>query len=224
MSQAAAPVLPICRRSHTFACRCLFVLPALVLLGAISGCRANHHGDGKRDDMEVATPFGGISVKTSNADVQQAVGLTAYPGATLIQKSKGQNESADVNLNFGDFHLGVKALSYQTPDAPDKVKAFYRKDLARFGQVIECRGNQPVGTPARTPEGLTCDTDRHTEVHVNDDDDRDPANDQLRAGSRRNQHIVELEPDGTGTRIGLLALQLPDTPRLKHHGDEDAKQ
>jgi hypothetical protein len=71
-------------------------------------------------------------------------------------------------MSFGDFHLRVKAVSYRTPDSPDKVKAFYRKELAHFGDVIECKGNRPVGNPSKTSEGLTCDNDKDNHVTVSD--------------------------------------------------------
>ena len=81
---------------------------------------------------------------------------------------------------------------------------FYRKDMARYGAVLLCHGSQTVGSPARTAEGLTCSTDRHG----NDDDEL-----QLRAGSELHQHIVGMHPENGGTRIGLVALELP--PQLK---------
>ena len=43
-----------------------------------------------------------------------------------------------------------------TGDDRDKVLAYYRKSLSRYGDVIECRDNQPVGSPEKTSEGLTC--------------------------------------------------------------------
>ena len=55
------------------------------------------------------------------------------------------SNSADINMNFGSFHLGVKAAAFQTSDSTDKVLAFYRKDLAsRYGDVIECKDNVAV--------------------------------------------------------------------------------
>ena len=66
--------------------------------------------------------------------------------------------------------------------------------------MLLCHGSQTVGSPARTAEGLTCSTDRHG----NDDDEL-----QLRAGSELHQHIVGIRPENGGTRIGLVALELP---------------
>jgi hypothetical protein len=38
----------------------------------------------------------------------------------------------------------------------------------------------------------------------------------LKAGSKLHQHIVAIDPDGSGTKIGLVALDLPS-----HLGIED---
>ena len=176
--------------------------------GLLTGCRVVEHKDGDNKDVRIATPFGGMSVKTDEAGVQNGIGLDIYPGAVPEKKNKDDGGSADVNLSFGGFHLGVKAVSYTTPDAPDKVLAFYRAKMAKFGTVILCSQDRPVGSPTRTQDGLTCDKDRERTVHVDDlHIDRDKQ--ELKAGSKQHQHIVEVEVRPTGTKIGLVMLDLP---------------
>ena len=129
-----------------------------------------------------------------------------YPGAELVKKDK-DNGAADVNMSFGSFQLRVKAASYRTEDSPDKVSAFYRKALGRYGDVIECQNDKPVGSPIRTGEGLTCDNDKGNHITVNEDMSGKM---ELKAGSKVHQHIVAIDPDGSGTKMGLVALDLPD--------------
>ena len=76
------------------------------------------------------------------------LGLPVYPGAELVKKDKN-NGAADVNMSFGSFQLRVKAASYRTQDSPDQVTAFYRKALGRYGDVIQCQNDKPVGTPTQ---------------------------------------------------------------------------
>lgn len=179
---------------------------AVLVLGMVAGCHVDSHKNGNSDDVKIATPFGGMSVKTNEATVEGGVGLTVYPGATLLKKDKGNDSgAADVNMSFGSFHLGVKALSYRTNDTPEQVMAFYRKDMARYGLVIECRDNRSVGKPDRTQDGLTCENDSNSHVHVDDD----AKGDELKAGSKAQQHIVAIDRDGSSTKIGLVALDLP---------------
>ena len=188
-------------------------LGLVLALGAV-GCRVENHQDGKNNDVKIATPFGGMSVKTNNSDVQSSVGMAAYPGATVVSKNDdSDNGAADVNLSFGNFHLGVKAVSYRTTDAPDKVLAFYRKDMARYGAVILCRNSQAVGTPVKTQDGLGCSDSGNT--HTSDSDGKVGT---LKAGSRQHQHLVTVDAEGTGSKFGLVALDLPG-----HAGDGDGQ-
>jgi hypothetical protein len=190
----------------------------LFLLATTLGCRIETNKQGEGDNVKVATPFGGISVKTNEAAID-GMGLPSYPGAELVKKDKN-NGSADVNLSFGAFQLRVKAASYRTSDAPTQVAAFYRKALGRYGDVIQCANNKPVGTPARTAEGLGCDNDKENHLSVNDDVSGKM---ELKAGSKVHQHIVAIDPEGNGTRFGLVALDLPSHISV---GDEksDSKQ
>ncbi len=177
---------------------------AIVGIVLMSGCRVESSKQDGKDNVRIATPFGGMQVKTNDATVLQAMGLPAYPGAILVKKNK-DNGAADVNMSFGNFHLRVKAASYQTTDSSDKVETFYRKALGAYGDVISCANNRSVGEPTRTSEGLTCENDdKH--VSVNTDVSRKM---ELKAGSKQHQHIVAIEPVGNGTKIGLVALDLP---------------
>src|ERR1700679_2228077 len=117
--------------------RTLAIAPLACLL--LSGCHVTEHHDGNKDKVDIGTPFGSMHVNTDNTGDTSAIGLAAYPGAVPI-KDQGDKDgnSANVDMSFGGFHLGVKAASFQTPDSPDKVLAFYRKDLAaRYGDAME---------------------------------------------------------------------------------------
>jgi hypothetical protein len=171
----------------------------------MSGCRIESDKRNGNDNVKIATPFGGMTVKTNDAVVAEGLGLPVYPGAELVKKDK-DNGAADVNMSFGSFQLRVKAASYRTQDGPDKVSAFYRKALGRYGDVIECQNDKPVGTPTRTDEGLTCDNDKENHITVNEDMSGKM---ELKAGSKQHQHIVAIDPEGSGTKMGLVALDLP---------------
>lgn len=171
----------------------------------ISGCRVatDEHGDNK--NVKVATPFGGVEVKTSDKADVTGIGLPIYPGAELVKKDKN-NGSADVNLSFGKFQLRVKAASYRTPDAPDKVSDFYRNAMKRYGTVIQCNHDNPVGTPIQTDQGLTCSDGNGRHVEVNADA---TGKTEFKVGSKQHQRIVAVDPDGSGTKFGLVVLDLP---------------
>jgi hypothetical protein len=176
--------------------------------------------NGQEKKVQVDTPFGGIHVNTDQTTASD-VGLPLYPGATPIVNDE-KHKSADVHMGFGDWQLRVRAVSYGTPDDADKVAAFYKKALARYGDVLTCKNKQPVGTPTVTAEGLTCadDSGKGSNVNVNMGDDNDnkkvmhfDIHDgiELKAGSKRHQHVVgvpETKEDGK-TIFAMVALDLP---------------
>jgi hypothetical protein len=183
------------------------LLAAVTILVLVAGCRiqVNKSKDGQDKNVKIDTPLGGLHVRagdTSAADV----GLPAYPGAQVVPDKDG-DKSADVHFGFGDWQFRVKAVHYETSDPQESVVAFYRKALGRYGDVIQCHGDEPVGSPEVTREGLSCSEDRgKTHVHVSDDSPL-----SLRAGSRHHQHIFAVDKShGALTRYSLVELQLPE--------------
>jgi hypothetical protein len=64
-----------------------------------------------------------------------------------------------------------------------------------------------VGTPARTQEGLTCNNNKQNNYTA--DDQLIKGELELKAGSQQHQHIVGIDAQGGGTKIELVALDLP---------------
>jgi hypothetical protein len=184
----------------------------------LAGCRVHVDKDanGKEKKVQVDTPFGGVHVNTDQLSAAD-LGLPVYPGAEPVT-GDDKHKSADVHLGFGEWQLRVKAVSYGTPDSQEKVVAFYKKALTRFGDVITCNGNSPVGTPTVTHEGLTCeDNGNNGKVQLDENDFRHDF--QLKAGSKRHQHIVGFENSKAGTtQFALVALDLPG-----NLGNDDGK-
>jgi hypothetical protein len=184
----------------------------LALAAGMAGCRVHVDKDanGQEKKVQVDTPFGGVHVNTDQTTASD-LGLPAYPGAT-VARGDGDHKSADVHLGFGEFELRVRTVSYETPDSEDKVTAFYKKAMGRYGDVITCRGDSPVGTPATTSEGLGCPDDKqggHVKIDRGDYG-TDKESLELKAGSRRHQHIMGFEkPKDKQTRFALVALDLP---------------
>ena len=129
------------------------LLAGLALATGLAGCRVHVDKDvnGQDKTVQVDTPFGGIHVNTDQTTAAD-LGLPVYPGAEPM-KDKDKHKSADVHLGFGEWELRVRAVSYATSDTKEQVTAFYKKALGRYGNVITCQNNSPVGTPTTTSEG-----------------------------------------------------------------------
>ncbi|MFP5229896.1 MAG: hypothetical protein ACLGXA_19955 [Acidobacteriota bacterium] len=188
---------------------CVRLLPQVFMIGtllAVAGCHVevDKGKNGEDKNVRVDTPLGGLHVRSDQTTALD-LGLPAYPGAQISPDHEG-DKSADVHFGFGQFQLRVRVVSYQTSDDRDKVIAFYKNAMGRFGEVLTCQGNHAVGSPSTTAEGLTCSED--AKIHgSNFNTDNDSLT--LRAGSRHHQHIVAMKNGGPGTRFALVELQLP---------------
>lgn len=184
----------------------------LALACGLAGCRVNVNkgANGEDKSVQVDTPFGGVHVNTDQTTAAE-LGLPVYPGAVAV-KDDGDQQSADVHMGFGEWEMRVKVVSYETHDSQDKVAAFYRKAMNRYGNVITCQGNVPVGTPTVTSEGLTCaDGTAHGDIHINSGEYKTGEGLSLKAGSKRHQHIVGFaNPQDGQTRFELVVLELPN--------------
>ena len=84
--------------------------------------------------------------------------------------------------------------------------AFYRKALAKYGEVLECNHGKPVGSLTVTKSGLTCGdhNGRQTTPSGSDGDY------ELRAGRPERFRIVAVDSaDSEKTKFGLVALVVP---------------
>jgi hypothetical protein len=133
---------------------------------------------------------------SDSANARQ-LGLPIYPGASASRDS--EKESAAANLSFwaGTFGAKLVVMKLESTDAPEKVGSFYREALTQYGKVLDCSKAPAEETKAvKGDDSLACNKEK-------------PArNGQLyKAGSKRMQHIVGIEPFGTGTRFQLLYLE-----------------
>src|SRR5215471_17468527 len=130
------------------------------------GCSVStrHDGQGGPDkDVDIKTPLGSLSVHQGEADPKET-GLALYPGA---QVKKDFEHEGSANVNISSPFLGVKvvALKYKSDDSPEKVLAFYRKEMARYGKVLDCSGGFTMGYHHQDQDApVTCD-DRGSSGH-----------------------------------------------------------
>jgi hypothetical protein len=193
------------------------VVSVAAVLLMTSACRIEKDKNGNDgDNVKISTPFGGLKVRSNETDAA-AMGLPAYPGAHVItKKNDGDDGSVDLHMGFGPWQLHVQVASYGTTDPQDKVVAFYRQALGKYGTVIECSSDTPIGTPTQTTEGLTCADDvkegssnwsHNSGININD------LHLELKTGSRHHQHIVGFKQKEGETRFALIALDLPNTDK-----------
>ena len=124
----------------------LTLILAFGALLALPGCSLNvkKDSDGREKNVDIETPVGDLHV-TKDADIRD-VGLPVYPGARRKEKSNnGDENSAHVNIATSLFGLKVVAIEYLSDDPPEKLIAYYKDQLKKYGSVLECHtGNNHV--------------------------------------------------------------------------------
>jgi hypothetical protein len=171
-------------------------LAALFLPGCSINVKKEQNGEDKQVDIN--TPVGGIHV-SKGANVAD-VGLAVYPGARLKQDdSDGNDKSANVNISSFGFGLKVVALEYRSDDSPAKLVAYYKDQLKKYGKVLECHTshldvNPDIKGSDHGSHELTCEGSSGDNI-------------ELKVGTKENQHIVAVEPDGKGSSFSLVYVR-----------------
>jgi hypothetical protein len=171
------------------------ILP-MVLIGAVSFAFPSA---GQNSDFN-------LNMHANSHATAKDIGLPVYPGATPFKEKDNDSSSGDVLFLLNSFHFSVKEASFVTTDSQGHVLEFYRKPLAKFGEVLECDYGKPVGSLSTTKSGLTCGDRKNGGVTVNESDD----DHELRAGTPEQFWIVGVDDAKNGkTKFGLVALVLP---------------
>lgn len=152
-----------------------------------------------------------LSVHASSQVSPAAIGLPVYPGAKLAVKHGNDDAAFDISFEFGDTHLRMEGISYDSDDSPDRVLEFYRKALSRYGDVLECDHGRAVGNLSVTSSGLRC-SDKKGGENVNFNGRLDSSKDHdLRAGSPNEFRIAGI--DGSYIKSCRFVIMYLKTPK-----------
>lgn len=132
-----------------------------------------------------------------NTDVDaDALGLPIYPGA---KPYKDGDDEAGANIWAVAANAGLKVATktFASADPPQKVVAFYRQALGKYGPVLACSGRDTdYEFDTDNSDRLTCD-----------DGDSDDGKMELKVGTQHNQHIAVVRAQGeTGGSIFTLVF------------------
>jgi hypothetical protein len=173
-------------------------LLSLVLLALLGACsiHTEKEANGQDKKVDIKTPFAEIHVGSDTS--AQDAGIALYPGARPKQDANDQHR-ANVQIGGKDFGVKVIAATYLSDDPPQKVIDFYRKDLGKYGNVLECPKGLKENHGNKDDEGeLRCDNSGSSE----------PGKLTLAVGIPARQHIVAVKPDGNGTEFSTVFVQV----------------
>jgi hypothetical protein len=161
-----------------------------------------------------AQDSGGFELHANGNVTAADIGLPAYPGAKIYKNPKSDG-ALDMGFTFGATRFRLVVASYETGASSEKIFDFYRKPLARFGEVLECDHGKPVGALKAAKGGLTCADSEGGNAkeggHIQVDGGVDSSSDhELRAGTPHHFRIVGIgEKQGDSIRFGLVEVELP---------------
>jgi len=164
------------------------IVPAL----AACGISVQKDDDGQGKNVNISSPVGNLSVKANNAPPPDT-GLPVHAGARPVRDR--DHDNADVSIDGGFFGVKVAVARYEDDASPAALLEYYRKEIATYGAVTECRGNLDFkhgsgGAPR-------CKERSRDEV-------------QLGAGTEENNHVVSVKPRGNGAEFTLVHVQTKD--------------
>jgi hypothetical protein len=136
----------------------------------------------------------GIGLVANDKADMKDIGLATYPGARPQKDKDDDSSSATLGMwgRSSGFHLTV--MKFESDDSTDKVAAFYRKELARFGKVLDC--SDPNAPRGKKGNELTCDDEKPDKGELT-----------FKAGTKQNQHLVGIERKDGMTRFQLVHLE-----------------
>jgi hypothetical protein len=174
---------------------------ALCVLPACSiNANDKHNSKDGEAHVDIKSPLGDLHV-SEQADIRDA-GLTLYPGAKPAPKEDSDDKkSANVNLSMPGFSLKVVAAEFLSDDAPDKVLAYYNKELPKYGKPIQCHGGWTGGQ-----SNYNGKDDMSKPVSCGNDGSGDSV--ELKVGTEGNQHIVAVKPNNKGSRFALVYVRM----------------
>jgi hypothetical protein len=174
------------------------IFAGVMLLLPACSVNVKKEQNGQDKQVDINTPLGGIHVGKGVSP--EEVGLPIYPGARLKQKDDdGEDKSANVNISGFGYGLKVVALEYESNDSPSKVVGYYKDQLKRYGSVLVCHTSSVhVNTDIKKhndgSHDLTCSGDNGVDI-------------ELKVGTEENQHIVAVEPQGSGSSFSLVYVR-----------------
>ena len=127
------------------------------------------------------------------------VGLPIYPGSIPHKEEDKDNDSPAAKLGLWGTSFGFKlvVLKLESKDAPKKIADYYQKALARYGTVLDCTNTAQLQQPKdEKSEKLTCGDDKPQTGGI-----------LFKAGTNEKQHIVGVQPKGTGAVFQLLYVE-----------------
>jgi hypothetical protein len=172
---------------------------AVAFICAVPSARAQSSNDQNKSSQSDNGNFSaGINL---NKDASaKDVGLPLYPGSHRHQDTSDDSSALNMGLWGGSSGFKMVLLKMDSTDSADKVAAFYRKALSKYGKVLTCSGpgsdSADASKDAAKSAELSCDNNKPDKSEI-----------ELKAGTKEKQHVVGITPEGAVTTYTLVYIE-----------------
>ena len=146
--------------------------------------------DGKHDNWN-------LSIGANKTVDAKDIGLPIYPGARPHKDNADDDSAAHVWALLGDAGFKLAVVKLESQDPPGRIAPFYRQALAKYGEVMDCSATSFKAHVKNSSWQLDCD-----------DDHGKPGEIVFKAGTKGDQHIAAIKPNGHGSEIDLVHVQV----------------
>ena len=172
---------------------------ALGLLMAVLPLAGQDKQDKDKQDKKGSGKSVGF-VLSSEATAKE-VGLPIYPGARPHKDKSDDSSALQMGLWGASSGFKLVVLKLESDDSPEKVAAFYRKALTKYGQVLDCSNASAESTDkagSKSSSKLECESDRPEHGGFT-----------LKSGTKEKQHAVGIQPNAGHSLFQLVYVETP---------------
>ena len=149
------------------------------------------------------------SARVSEDAKIKETGLSVFPGATQVLKRDEGRSSPAALLDFavGRFGFKLVVVTMRSDATTEAIAAFYRQDLARYGDVVDCSDPNAPTEIITVGDAVNCKPITKSRRKSTSRPDA-----EFRVGTKTNQRVVAIRQKDNGTEFALVHvnLNLPD--------------
>ena len=178
-------------------------IPAIVMGMLLSAAALPAAAQDKKDSDANKSDSDSIGFIASKNASAKEIGLPLYPGSRRHKDDSDDSSSIQFGAWGGSSRFKLAVLKMESDDTPDKVTAFYRKALSKYGKVLNCP--DPGSAEAekdKSSNGLDCESDHPEKGEI-----------VLKSGTKEMQHIASIKTNGSGSVYDLVFLEAKGSER-----------
>ncbi len=174
---------------------------------------AGSHSAQAQDGKKAKADSKSIGFNLSASATEKDLGLPFYPGAKPYKEDADSDAALQMAMSGGSFGFKLVVLKLESADSPEKIAAYYRKAMAKYGTVLDC--SKATGDASKSGSGKN-DSDKNGSDKNNksnaltcEDDHSEKGGYAFKVGTKEKQHVVAVEPNGKSTLISLVYVEAP---------------